>query len=150
LIPLEVIEPDKKKRTHFVDQLCPYDGARVELVPSTKIYGAGRDYGWMYACVNWPKCDSYVGCHRGTKRPLGRLSNKELREAKNAAHAVFDALWKRKVDREGCSAKTARTSGYAWLADVLQIEPKKCHIGMFDLETCRRVVAVCRPYLVRK
>lgn len=38
----------------------------------------------------------------------------------------------------------ARAQAYKWLASSLGIEPKNCHIGMFDVETCKKVVALCK------
>ena len=89
----------------------------------------------FYQCA---PCDAYVGCHPGTTNPLGRLANAELRAAKMAAHAAFDPLWK--------SGAKKRGSAYAWLADALRIDKKQCHIGMFDVADCRRVVEVCKGH----
>lgn len=121
---------------------CPYCGAPVKIVDSSILYN-GRSYGWAYVCNAYPKCDAYVGCHPGTKRPLGRLANKELRLAKTAAHEAFDAVWKKNAEQRHLSPKEARIRGYAWLADALMMLRKDCHIGMMDLETCRRVVEIC-------
>lgn len=33
---------------------------------------------------------------------------------------------------------------YAWLANELGIPKARCHIAMFDVETCKQVVEVCR------
>ncbi len=119
------------------------------LVDSKVIYG-GKSYGWAYICQRFPKCDAYVGCHPNTKRPLGRLANKELRGAKGAAHLLFDVLWQKKMKRDKCSKKMARLAGYRWLATQLGIKRSQCHIGMFDVEQCRKVVEVCAPYAERK
>lgn len=120
---------------------CPYCNESSILVDSAKVYG--RSYGWMYVCQRYPGCDAYVGCHKGTTEPLGRLANKELRSAKRAAHDAFDPLWRAKIRLTGCSKKTARTRAYAWLAGELGISFDDCHIGMFDVETCKRVAELC-------
>jgi hypothetical protein len=65
--------------------------------------------------------------------PLGDLANAPLREARMAAHAAFDPLWKTGQKRRG--------SAYAWLAEQLGIDRRDTHIGMFDEATCARVVA---------
>lgn len=90
-------------------------------------------------------CKAWVGCHPGTKTPLGRLANAELREWKSKAHAAFDPLWKRKM-ASGVKKREARGAGYAWLADQLGIKHEDCHVGMFDVPTCQRVVEICAPY----
>lgn len=100
-------------------------------------------------------CDAWVGVHKGTDQPLGRLANKELRQWKQKAHASFDPLWEAKLQRRrqerGPSYKKtwARGSGYAWLARQLGIQIKQCHIGMFDVEMCKRVIGVCQPFTER-
>ena len=47
----------------------------------------------FYRC---PICKNYVGCHVGTRRPLGCIPNKELREARIKAHNFIDQFWKKK------------------------------------------------------
>ena len=80
-------------------------------------------------------CDAYVGCHPGTAKPLGTMANVDTRRARIEAHAAFDPLWR------GRSMK--RKEVYQWLADRLGVPVKRCHIGEFDLETCKRVVTIC-------
>lgn len=131
---------------------CPYCNSDAELTSSTKIYG--KDYGYAWICKNFPKCDSYVGCHKGTKKSLGRLANKELRRWKNKAHIYFDRLWIYKIwklnqEREGyhpLRKKSVRFSAYSWLAKELKIDINDCHIGMFDTDMCKKVVEICTPY----
>ena len=89
-------------------------------------------------------CHAWVGVHKGTSKALGRLANKELREAKKAAHATFDPLWKRKM-KQGYKKHVARGKGYKWLSQQLSIDPKDCHIGMFDVDMCEKVVEICTP-----
>lgn len=113
---------------------CPYCNKTAKLVDSEYIYGQGHNYGKMYVCQDFPRCDTYVGCHKGTISALGRLANKELREWKKKAHAVFDASWK--------SKKMRRASAYKKLADKLGIKAVDCHIGLFDVEMCKKVLEV--------
>lgn len=126
--------------------ICPYCNAKATCKDSSVVYSSGRDYGPIWVCDNYPSCNSYVGCHPGTKKPLGRLADKELRGWKVQAHAAFDPLWRRKINKEGCRKKDARGAGYAWLATRLDIPVDDCHIGMFDVARCRKVVEICRPY----
>lgn len=132
----------------LIDPLCPYCGTEIDLVDSSIIY-RGKSYGPAYVCGRFPDCDAYVGCHPGTTTPLGRLANRELREAKVAAHYAFDRLWKRKMLRDHINQGSARRAGYLWLAEQIGIPSKDCHIGWFDVAACRRVVEVCRPYLFK-
>lgn len=113
---------------------CSYCDQPSELVGGLDIYPHRPDlaHKWFYRCL---PCSAYVGCHPGTKKPLGRLANEQLRRAKNRAHAAFDPLWK--------NGPMKRGDAYHWLAKRLEIPVKACHIGMFDEETCLRVVEVC-------
>lgn len=125
---------------------CPYCGGKVLYSKdSTHIYK--KNYGGVYYCENYPKCDAYVGVHRRTVKPLGRLANKELRQAKQLAHYYFDFLWKYKKENDKC--KNARDLAYNWLSQQLDIPLKYTHIGMFDLEECQSVVNLCKPYVYR-
>ncbi|WP_088255607.1 zinc-finger-containing protein [Fimbriiglobus ruber] len=136
---------------------CPYCGSGAKLVLGRAIY-ADR---WpnlsdkaFWACERYPTCDAYVGCHPGTETPLGRLANKELRGWKLKAHNSFDPLWKAKLAKrqreQGPDPKIrARGTGYQWLAGQLGIPVEQCHIGLFDADTCRRVVTLCEPYARR-
>jgi hypothetical protein len=65
------------------------------------------------------------------------LANAELRAAKSAAHAAFDPLWKSHGNKGA-----ARARAYRWLAQEMKMRPENCHIGMFDLDQCRAVVAL--------
>jgi hypothetical protein len=126
---------------------CPYCKRPVELADSSKIYG--RSYGMVYICTGYPSCDAYVGVHKGTDRALGRLANRELREAKKAAHAAFDVLWMAKIRIDKVSKRLARNAGYRWLAEQMGMPREICHIGMFDVDECKRVVEISRPHLVK-
>lgn len=120
---------------------CNYCGKSAELVTGETIYPHRPDlYSKnFYLCR---PCDAYVGCHRtGTgDKPLGRLANAELRAWKSRAHAAFDPYWK---NGGGMGRKTA----YKRLAYRLGIKTDDCHIGMFDVETCQKVVEICEKGL---
>ncbi len=124
---------------------CPYcKGWAALLLNSAELYN-GRNYGAVWICR---PCEAWVGVHANSPRylPLGRLADAELRKAKAAVHATFDPLWQRKLIRTPGVKKRARGDGYQWLADQLGIPFEQCHIGMFDIETCKRVVEICAPY----
>lgn len=114
---------------------CDYCGRRAEFVDSKVIYG--KSYGMIYLCRCCPGY-AYVGVHKGTDRPLGRLADMELRELKKLAHAAFDPLWK-----EG-RFKGHRKAAYAWLSEQMGLPQEKTHIGMFDTAQCERVVQICQ------
>lgn len=119
----------------MIDVTCPYCSRPALLVGGKAIYPHRPDLyeKQFYQCA---PCGAYVGCHPGTTKPLGRLANAELRQAKMEAHAAFDPVWKEGGKR--------RSDAYAGLAKQLGISKDDCHIGMFDVELCRRVVEICR------
>lgn len=118
--------------------ICPYCHNPSELVGGLAIYPHRMDLAEkkFYQCE---PCDAYVGCHQDTEEPLGRLANAELRQSKMKAHAAFDPNWQ--------SRKMARVHAYRLLAKNLGIHTDECHIGMFDVETCSRVVEICNSGL---
>lgn len=79
-------------------------------------------------------CDAYVGVHKGSDTPLGRLANAELRYWKKRAHAAFNPLW------QYGRFKHRRNAAYAWLSEELQLSREQTHIGMFDVDLCKKVI----------
>ena len=114
--------------------MCPYCSQTADLVSGEQIYPHRQELHAksFYQCT---PCDAYVGCHPGTTNALGRLANAELRKAKIAAHMAFDPIWRNGTMR--------RATAYAWLAQRLGIHRRRCHIGMFDVDVCQRVIEIC-------
>ncbi len=112
---------------------CPYCKRESELVTGERIYPQRRDLHELnfYLCTT---CGAYVGCHPGSKRPLGRLADAELRRWKMKVHEVLDPLWTR--------GRMKRSQAYSHLANRMGIRKQDCHIGMFDAEQCRQAVRI--------
>ncbi len=113
--------------------ICDYCGRPAEFVDSKIIYG--KSYGMIYLCRH---CMAYVGVHKGSDAPLGRLANAELRYWKKRAHAVFDPLWKRGRFRGH------RGAAYGWLAQKMRLPMEQTHIGMFDVAQCKQVINIIK------
>jgi ssDNA-binding Zn-finger/Zn-ribbon topoisomerase 1 len=116
---------------------CPYCGGNVSLVSSSIVYN-GRDFGLIYLCDNYPSCDAYVGVHKGTNRPLGRLANAELREWKKKAHAAFNPLYE--------SGEMNRKQAYKLMQSLMNMDDKEAHIGKFDIEQCKTLIEKLKEY----
>lgn len=118
-----------------MNPICPYCEDTSAFVGGDIIYPHRPDLysKRFYLCE---PCNAYVGCHPGTRKPLGRLANAQLRQAKMDAHRAFDPLWK--------NGNRSRSEAYKWLAGKLGIPEEECHIGMFDVHRCRQAVAVCQ------
>ena len=106
---------------------CPYCKKEAKWCENKEIYG--RNFGKSFMCHYCKDCDAYVGCHNNTRRPLGTMANKELREWRVKAHAVIDPLWK-----EG---GIPRKEVYALLKEKLG---RAIHIGESDIETCKEII----------
>lgn len=128
-----LLQPRCRTINKLAAVICDYCQNEAELVTGKAVYPHTPE---LSNTLYW-KCDpckARVGCHAGTVKPLGRLANARLRFWKMTAHDAFDPLWK-----DG--AKTRRQA-YQYLADKLGIDRNDCHIGMFDVETCKRVVEI--------
>lgn len=134
--------------------VCPYCEQPAMLVTGKVVYSHRPDLADLMFWLCAP-CDAYVGCHKkgsyvwennvkivsdGTL-PLGRLADKELRKWKSATHTVFDAMWKQRGWR--------RVEGYRWLARQLKLNMSQCHIGLFDIETCKKAIEVAKAEMDR-
>lgn len=115
---------------------CPYCGNKATHVKGSRVYPHRKDLKNLdfYWCAN-NHDPAYVGCHKGSLVPLGRLADSELRAAKIQAHNAFDPLWR--------SGQMTRGEAYGWLARKLEIDKSSCHIGMFSVEECKKVVRIC-------
>jgi hypothetical protein len=127
----------------YEGKICPYCSKKTVFVDSEEVYS--RSYGMIYLCR---PCQAWVGVHKGTSNALGRLANAELREAKKEAHFYFDKLWSAKM-KNGFKKGHARGRAYKWLANELGIPCPETHIGWFDVDKCKKVVEICKPYVLK-
>lgn len=125
---------------------CPYCGKLAVFLPSSEQLYRGHDFGPVWIC--WTD-DAWVGCHASSNLPKGSLANLPLRRARMNVHDIFDPIWLNAREAYpgvsgglGRLRGIARTRAYQWLAEQLGIPARDCHIGMFDLVTCRRAIEV--------
>ena len=90
---------------------CPFCGGMMLLHFNSMLYN-GISYGKSYICENYPKCNTYVGCHKGTTVPLGTPADAELRLLRRKCHKVFDEKWK--------SGRMTRKEAYKYLAEIME------------------------------
>lgn len=115
-----------------IPKTCIYCGANVIFTSNAAIYGHEYGNGKCYKCT---ACDSYVGVHTGTKIPLGRLADKELRGLKKQCHDLFDLAWRR-------NKRMSREKAYGRLAKKLGISENECHFGWFGKEELQKCVEI--------
>lgn len=66
----------------------------------------------FYKC---PHCGKYVGCHKGTTRPLGCIPTEALKIARQRLHAKMDPLWKSgKIRRVDLYRQISKELGYTY------------------------------------
>lgn len=69
------------------------------------------------------------------RKALKAAPGSPLARSRVAAHDAFDPLWK--------SGTMSRRSAYDWLAIQLHLLVSACHMVLFDVTMCQRVVDVC-------
>ena len=113
--------------------ICNVCGSsKVRYTTNDEVYGKIYGNGGCYLCDD---CKSYVGVHNTkTKKPLGRLATKELRDLKMKCHSKFDPLWKKyNFKRQDC---------YGYLAYKLDLNFRETHFGWFDKEYLEKALEV--------
>ena len=114
-------------------KICPYCDIEAELIDSVEVYK--KSYGFIYLCRN---CGAYVGVHKSTLEPLGRLANAELRELRKEGHDLFDKLWR------GENRIMKRKDAYSWLAEEMKIERDDCHFSQFSNEQIKQAILILK------
>jgi len=108
--------------------LCPTCHQPAPWVENKEKYG--KNYGKSYMCYFCKSCDTYVGCHENTTRPLGTMADRETMNLRKQAHALFDPFWKSRGMKRG--------EAYKYLSNLVGV--KSAHIGESDADTCRRII----------
>lgn len=120
-----------------IQKICQYCDGKVVKSKSRVLYGKGNET--IYLCTT---CNAYVGCYKGTEKPMGRVANTVLRLKRQETHQIFDAFWK----KQGWT----RSAAYRWLAGALGLPVGEAHIGMLEMDGCEKVIRLCRDYVVKK
>lgn len=128
--------------------ICGGCGKPAKLVDARAV-GTRRVAANRRAIWRCDDCSAHVGCHPGTTRPLGSLAPASLRRARQGLHDLIDPLWQGApayyppCDKAGTSEirRMARERVYSFLGDALGLSRDRCHVGEFDLATCRRAMA---------
>lgn len=113
---------------------CPYCGGVALHVSGDVIYPHRPDLSSLgfYLCQ---PCNAYVGCHKGTLKPLGTPAKAELRKLRSSCHEKFDKLW-----REVGNGNRARTQAYSMLSAILGVE--ELHFGSSNEELATRALSI--------
>lgn len=89
-------------------------------------------HGLFYSCSKFPVCRGSHGAHQGSGLPLGKPAKYETRRLRSEAHKIFDGYWKR--------IGLKKYDAYKFLANLMQIAPKKAHIALFNKSQCTKLI----------
>lgn len=90
-------------------------------------------YGPFYGCLSWPACQGTHGAHKTSGEPLGVPANAETRALRHQAHVAFDGI----AARLGMSGRER----YGWLMHLTGKSSMEAHIGRFNADECRKLIA---------
>lgn len=111
------------------DVICPHCNKTAILTDISTI--KPERSGQIYLCE---MCGAFCYTHENTNIPLGVPGNELERNYRSAVHKLFDIYWKEN--------DMSRDEAYAWLAGNIGIFKKDCHIGRFDIFSCKQVLKV--------
>lgn len=96
--------------------------------------------GYYYECLD---CHAKVGCHQGTKKPMGTFADKEMRNLRNKCHKMFD--YTREGQRRWITSKE-RMALYRKLAESLNIPQSKCHFAKLSREQLKQAEKILETW----
>lgn len=131
----------KRKGMNYERIRCPYCGSPVVYRSADGIYRENSRDVMLYVCSHYPECDAYVRAHAGTRKPVGKLANHELRALRRTAHQYFDRLY--------LTGLMTKQDAYRWLADLISAPLSEAHIGYLGEYYCKRVIEESRAVLER-
>ena len=106
---------------------CPYCKKQALWCDNKIIYG--RNYGQSHKIYYCKDCNAYVGCHNNSRKPLGYMANKELRDKRVETHKAIDYYW-----RYGFFT---RDEVYKKLKEHFG---KEIHIGNCNYNMCSKII----------
>lgn len=128
--------------------ICPECGAEMVLRRTEKFKWRNGENRLFYGCSRYPECKATHGAHPDGK-PLGVPGDEATKKARSRAHESFDSL----RELRGWIGSRQSYGAYVWLGRKLGMPDgeikDKCHIAMFDAETCDRVVQICEAAKLR-
>lgn len=126
--------------------ICPDCGAEMTLRSTAKYKTRDGKDKMFYGCSRFPNCRAIHGAHPDGK-PLGIPGNQETKAARIKAHAAMDKVVQERGWGKDAKDPRARRGLYLWLGRKMGFEEReiaeKCHIAMFDVNQCQRVIEIC-------
>ena len=131
----------RKKKKQPNRLYCPYCGRQAVLRPATYVYGERNldPENYLYVCGGYPACDSYIGVHKKSLRPMGTLADGNLRHKRIEAHRALN-----EVINAGVMTKHGL---YIWLQNRLCLSETEMHIGKFSYFRCEETIRECKKLM---
>jgi hypothetical protein len=114
-------------------------GARAVKRPAPVVHGERAKAEYLYICSRYPACDSYVGVHKKSLKPMGTPAGRELRAKRIEAHKVFNLLWE--------SGLMQKWQAYKWMEAKFGLNSRQAHIAKFSEYMCGELIAACEQAL---
>jgi len=114
-------------------------GAHAQKRPASVVHGDKANGEYLYVCSRYPACDSYVGVHKKSLKPLGTLAGRELRGKRIEAHKYFNRLWE--------SGIMKKWQAYKWMEGKFGLNSQQAHIAEFSEYMCGELIAECKRAL---
>lgn len=112
---------------------------KIKFVENKALYGENQGaWPYVYLCQ---VCEAAVGCHNGTRFPLGRMASRKIRQLRTEVHSIFDKLWK--------GGLMDRTKAYKWLSFELGLNFDECHIGWMQQSDLEKALILTNDYYNR-
>lgn len=133
----------RKKKKQDNRLYCPYCGRQAVLRPATYVYGERNldPENYLYVCGGYPACDSYIGVHKKSLRPMGTLADGNLRHKRIEAHRALN-----EVINAGVMTKHGL---YIWLQNRLCLSETEMHIGKFSYFRCEETIRECKKLMAQ-
>lgn len=110
---------------------CKCGDIECDLVNGVDIYPHRPDLSHLnfYKC---PECGGYVGCHRGSTRPLGVIPTPDIKRARSYIHGLLDPMWR--------TRKYGKSRGWWYRNIAKELGIPEYHTGWTrSIEECRDV-----------
>ena len=139
---------------------CPDCAGMMYLQEKPPAWGKGV----VYLCENrLSGCRGLLSAHPNGE-PCGTPADAYTRQARRKVHQLFDPLWQEAEamylgDTAPLNPRKlrgiARSRAYQWLAEILNLPVKKCHISLMNVEDLRsawRAIRLHKPtmYSIRE
>lgn len=92
--------------------------------------------GYYFRCRG---CNATVGCHKGTKKPMGIFADREMKTMRTVCHRLFD--YDKKGQRRWATSKERNTL-YLRLSRELGIEISSCHFSKMSKDELIRCIEI--------